>query len=372
MINQERMVKEFMEMVRIDSLSKKEGEFAEYLKEKLNDMDLEVIVDEKAGRKAGSNTGNIIGKLKGNKEGVPTVLFSAHMDTVSPGEGIQPQVQEGVIYSDGSTILGSDDKAGIVAILEALRNIKEEKVEHGDIEVLFTVGEEIGLLGARYLDCNLLKSRMAFVLDSDGDPGTIISKAPAHNKISAVIHGKATHAGMNPENGVSAIQVAAKAIDSMDLLRIDEETTANIGMIKGGNATNIVCDKVEIEGEARSLSEGKLQKQTSHMVECLQNVCNEMGAQLEINIAREYPGFTINEDEEIIKIAQKAARATNLEVKVISSGGGSDTNYLSSNGFKAVNLGVGMSKVHTKEEFIKVESLVKTANYVSAIVEHIR
>ncbi|MDD2402842.1 MAG: M20/M25/M40 family metallo-hydrolase, partial [Clostridia bacterium] len=144
------------------------------------------------------------------------------------------------------------------------------------------------------------------------------------------------------------------------------------GMIKGGNATNIVCDKVEIEGEARSLSEGKLQKQTSHMVECLQNVCNEMGAQLEINIAREYPAFTINEDEEIIKIAQKAARATNLEVKVISSGGGSDTNYLSSNGFKAVNLGVGMSKVHTKEEFIKVENLVKTANYVSAIVEHMR
>jgi tripeptide aminopeptidase len=371
MINQERLVQEFIEMVKIDSLSKQEGKFAAYLKEKLIELGLEVFIDEQAGRQAGSDTGNLFGRLKGKREGVPVILFSAHMDTVPLGEGIQPQIREGTIYSSGNTILGSDDKAGIAIILEVLRHIQEEKIEHGDIEVLFTIGEEAGLLGSRYLDYSLLRAEMGFVLDSDGEPGTIICQAPAHERIDAVIQGKAAHAGMNPEEGVNAIQVAARAINKMNLLRIDEETTANIGVIKGGEATNIVCERVELEGEARSLSEEKLCQQTRHMVNCLQEACDEMGARLEVETTREYPVFKLKEDEPIVKIAREAAESLGLKVNITASGGGSDTNYFSANGIKTVNLGIGMSQAHTKEEFIKIKDLVMSAHYVTEIIKRV-
>jgi tripeptide aminopeptidase len=371
MINQEQLVREFMEMVKIDSPSKKEGQFAVYLKERLIRLGLEVVIDEKAGLTAGSNTGNLLGRLKGNRAGLPVILFSAHMDTVSPGEGIQPHIRENTIYSSGDTVLGSDDKAGIAAILAALRHIKEEQREHGDIEVLFTIGEEVGLLGSRYLNYNLLRAQMGFVLDSGGDVGTIICQAPTHDRLNFVIYGKAAHAGMNPEEGVSAIQVAARGIYKMNLLRIDEETTANIGVIKGGNATNIVCEKVELQGEVRSMSEEKLQRQTLHMIACLQEACDEMGARLEVKTVREYSAFTIKEGEQVVEVARQAANALGLTAKITSSGGGSDTNYLSAHGIKTVNLGIGMSNPHTKEEFIKIEDLVMAARYVVAIVEQV-
>ncbi|MDD4666004.1 MAG: M20/M25/M40 family metallo-hydrolase [Clostridia bacterium] len=371
MIKQERLVQEFMEMVKIDSLSKEEGSFAAYLKDKLTELGLEVLVDEQAGRRAGSDTGNLLGRLRATRQGVPVILFAAHMDTVALGKGIQPQLRDGVIYSSGDTILGSDDKAGIAAILEALRHIKEEKIAHGEIEVLFTISEEVGLLGSRYLDYSLLQAEMGFVLDSGGEPGTIICQAPAHERIKAVIHGQAAHAGMNPEKGISAIQAAAQAIVKMKLLRIDEETTANIGVIKGGEATNIVCERVELEGEARSLSEEKLCRQTRHMVACLQEACAEMGARLEVEVSREYPSLQVPEDEAVVKTARQAAEALGLEVKLTSSGGGSDTNYLSAHGLKAVNLGVGMSHAHTKDEFIKIKDLVMAAHYVAEIMQQV-
>ncbi|HHY05371.1 MAG TPA: M20/M25/M40 family metallo-hydrolase [Clostridia bacterium] len=371
MINQERLVQEFIEMVKIDSLSKQEGKFAAYLKEKLIKLGLEVFIDEQAGQRAGSDTGNLVGRLQGKRKGVPVILFSAHMDTVPLGVGIQPQIREGAIYSSGKTILGSDDKAGIAIILEALRHIQEEKIEHGGIEVLFTIGEEAGLLGSRYLDYSLLQAEMGFVLDSDGVPGTIICQAPAHERINAVIYGKAAHAGMNPEDGVNAIQVAARAINKMNLLRIDEETTANIGVIKGGEVTNIVCERVILEGEARSLSEERLCQQIRHMVNCLQEACDQMGACLEVKTRREYPVFKLEEAEPIIKIAREAAKFLGLEVNVTSSGGGSDTNYFSAHGLKTVNLGIGMSQAHTTEEFIKIKDLVMSAHYVAEIIQQV-
>ncbi|MGI6587430.1 MAG: M20/M25/M40 family metallo-hydrolase [Peptococcia bacterium] len=371
MINQERLVQEFIEMVKIDSLSKQEGKFAVYLKEKLIELGLEVFVDEQAGRRAGSNTGNLLGRLQGKRKKAPIILFSAHMDTVPLGEGIQPQIRKDTIYSSGDTVLGSDDKAGIAIILEALRHIKEEKIEHGEIEVLFTIGEEAGLLGSRYLDYSLLRAELGFVLDSDGVPGTIICQAPAHERIDAVIHGKAAHAGMNPEEGVNAIQVASQAIVKMNLLRIDEETTANIGAIKGGEATNIVCERVELEGEARSLSEEKLRQQIQHMVNCLREACDEMGAHLEVETTREYPVFKLKEDEPVVKIAREAAESSGLEVNITSSGGGSDTNYFSAHGIKTVNLGIGMSQAHTKKEFIRIKDLVMSAHYVAEIIQQV-
>lgn len=368
MINQERLVNEFLELVRIDSPSKKEGTVAAVLIRKLKELGMEVIIDEESAKLAGCETGNLYGYLKGDKKGIPALLFSAHMDTVMPGEQINPSIKDGVISSDGTTILGSDDKSGITAILEAIRHIQEDGYPHGAIEVLFTIGEEIGLLGSKNLNYKLLKAKTGFVLDSGGQPGTIINQGPAQDQITAIIHGRAAHAGFNPEEGISAIQAAAKAIDRMKLLRIDEETTANIGVISGGTATNIVSDYVEIKGEARSLSAEKLNKQSSHMADCLKDACIETGARLELSITRAYTAFHVPEDDDVIELAKSAAKEAQLQVVIESTGGGSDVNIFNTRGIKTINLGTGMSKVHTKEEYIKTDDLVDMTKFVAAII----
>ena len=377
MIKTERLMHEFIELVKIDSLSRKEGALAAVLEKKLVELGLEVIRDEKSAEAAGADGGNVLGRWKRNINAtsigkiVPALLLVAHMDTVTPGEGISPVIEGGIIKSSGTTILGADDKSGIAAILEALRHINEEKLPHGDVEVLFTIGEEVGLLGSRYLDYSLLKAKAGFVLDSGGSPGTIINQGPAQVKIKAVITGKTAHTGVNPEDGISAIQVAARAIDRMKLLRIDEETTANIGVISGGNVTNIVCDRVAIEGEARSLADDKLDQQTRHMLECLEHTCREFGAKADIETEQLYPAFLVDMADPLIEIASKAARAAGLEPKVMASGGGSDTNYFNARGIKTLNLGTGMNKVHTTEEEIKVEDLHGTARFIVAIIGEI-
>lgn len=368
MINQERLVSSFMEMVKIASPSGKEQDFANYLRDKLSAIGLEVVTDKQAAAAAGVGTGNLIARLPGNKPGAPGLLFAAHMDTVSPGEGIEPILKDGTICSRGETILGADDKSGIAALLEAMQDLLEEKVPHGELEMLFTFGEEVGLLGSRYLTQGLIHAKQGFVLDSGGEPGTVINQGPAQDNFTAVIYGKAAHAGVNPEDGISAIQVAARAIDRMKLLRIDPETTANIGLIAGGTATNIVCDKVELKGEARSLAMEKLEKQSAHMKSVLEDTCAEFNARLELKIKREYPSFKVEPDEPVIRLAKAAAAKTGLEAKVISSGGGSDVNCFNARGLQTVNLSTGMTKVHTTQEYIKPEDLVKTAAFVAAII----
>lgn len=368
MINKERIVKKFLEYVQIDSETKNEKEFADKIKFELEELGFEVYIDE-AGKKIGSNTGNIIAKLKGNKD-TETILFSAHMDTVTPGLSIKPIVKDGVIYSDGTTILGSDDKAGIAAIIEAVKILKEENIDHGNIEIVFSIYEEGGLYGTKNLEYDKIKSKKAFVLDSGGAPGEIIIKGPAQDKLVAKIIGIPAHAGVCPEEGISAIQVAASAIAKMDLLRIDEETTANIGIIEGGKVTNIVCPGVTITGEARSLVNEKLDKQTAHMVQCVEEACKEFGAKAEIDTSRAYSAFDVDENDDIVNIVKKACSILGFEAITKASGGGSDTNILNGNGIKAVNLGVGMKKVHTLEEYISIEDLVNTAKLVLEIIKN--
>ena len=369
MINKQRLIDEFLELVQIDSPTSKEGKIAQVLVKKLEEIGCEVIIDD-AGEKTGAETGNIIATLKGNREG-KKILFSSHMDTVSPSIGVKPIIDEanGIIKSDGTTVLGSDDKAGIAAILEALRNIKENNINHADIQVVFSIWEEGGLYGAKNLDYSKIDAEYAFVLDSGGSPGEIIVKAPAQDAIKVKITGKSAHAGLQPEKGISAIMVASRAIENMKLLRIDEETTANIGIVKGGVATNIVMQDLEIAAEARSLSEEKLDAQTKHMVETFENTAKEFGAEIEINVNRAYGPFNIDENDEIVKLVKKAFANMNIEGKTTSTGGGSDTNILNKNGIKAVNLGIGMKNAHTLEEYIAIEDLVNSAVMVWEIIK---
>ncbi|MGL5348335.1 MAG: M20/M25/M40 family metallo-hydrolase [Peptostreptococcaceae bacterium] len=369
MINKQRLIDEFLELVQIDSPSSKEGKIAQVLVKKLEEIGCEVIIDD-AGEKAGGETGNVIATLKGNRPG-KKILFSSHMDTVSPGIGVKPIIDEaaGIIKSDGTTILGSDDKAGIAAILEALRVIKENNIDHSDIQVVFSIWEEGGLFGAKYLDYSKVDAEYAFVLDSGGSPGEIIVQAPAQDAIKVKITGKPAHAGLQPENGISSIMVASRAIENMKLLRIDEETTANIGIVKGGIATNIVMPELEIVAEARSLSEEKLDAQTNHMVETFKSAANEFGAQIDIEVNRAYAPFTIEENDEIVALVKRAFSNMNVEGKTGSTGGGSDTNILNKNGVKAVNLGIGMKNAHTLEEYIAIEDLLNSAVMVTEIIK---
>ena len=369
MVNRDRIVNEFLELVRIDSLTRHERKMADILKEKLEGMGLPVYEDD-AGDKIGGDAGNLICTFKGNKS-KPGILLAAHMDTVIPGTGKKPVIDGDVIKSDGTTILGGDDVAGIVSILETLRVVQEDGIKHGDIQVVFTVAEEGGLYGAKNLDYTRINAKYGFVLDSSGDIGSVAVIAPTQNKIDVTVAGKAAHAGMEPERGISAIQIASHAIANMKLGRIDDETTANIGMINGGQATNIICDSVEIRAEARSRDENKLVNQMLHMKDCFEVAAKKFGGSVDFKYELLYPSFRINKNDEIISILKKASSLSGINLKLEPTGGGSDTNIINGKGIKSVDLSVGMDKVHSVEEQININDLVKSAEFVLAIVKSV-
>lgn len=362
-----RILDYFLDLVRIPSPSRQERELADKLKKDLEELGFAVLEDE-AGAKVTGNTGNIIGKLKGDAA-KPAVILSAHMDTVEKEHAIHPVIKDGVIYSDGTTILSADDKAGICAIMMGLRSFLNKGTSHGDIEVVFTVCEEVGILGAKNLDPNLLTGKMAYVFDSTGEIGVIITNAPAQSKLSFKIIGKAAHAGLEPEKGISAIEVAAKAIVSMPLGRIDHETTANIGIIKGGSATNIVADLVEIEAEARSLDGLKLQNQVNHMVKAVTDAVAFYDAKLDHHIYPSYPAFKFEEDEEIVRRLVGKLKGLNICPVLKSTGGGSDANIFNGYGIKTLNLASGFYNPHSKDEYLPIANLVQLCNVVEAILE---
>lgn len=370
MVNRNRLVDEFIELVKIDSLSLKERKMCDTLLQKLKEMGYTAIEDE-AGQKTGGECGNIICTVKGTK-GVPAVLLTAHMDTVVPGIGKKPVVEGDLVKSDGTTILGGDDASGIAIILEALKVLKENNIEHGDIQVAFTIAEEIGLKGSKNMDFSRIHAKYGFILDSDGKIGCAAVKAPSQNKIHVVIKGKAAHAGIEPENGINAVSILADAVSNMKLGRIDEETTANIGILHGGIATNIVCDRVEIEAEARSRDQAKLEAQTGHMRECFEKAAAKWGGSVDFNAELEYPAFNIEKDSEIVSIMEAAAQESGFVFEGITTGGGSDTNIFNSKGLQAVDLSVGMTNVHSVNEQISIIDMVNAVKFLVAIIKNIK
>ncbi len=367
MIQEKRLVEEFMKYVQISSPTKSEKDFADFLYKELEALGLEVHIDDTAAQ-TGSNTGNLIAKLKGDGKGEP-VIFSCHMDTVSPAIGIKPSLADGVIRSDGTTILAADDKAGIAAIIEALRVISEHNIPHGDIGLAFSVFEEGGLHGAKALDYAQFGARHAFVLDSGGDPGQIIIQGPAQDKINFHVKGRAAHAGVAPEEGISAISIAAEAISKMKLLRIDHETTANIGRIEGGSVTNIVAEDVYVTSEARSLTDEKLEAQSAHMIACFEEAAAKFGGSVAVEHSRMYSSFKVDPSDEIVQRVSSAFASIGIPSFTQATGGGSDTNVINQKGIRAVNLGIGERKAHSLEEHIFVKDLVNVSRLVLALIQ---
>lgn len=371
MVQRQRLIDEFMELVQVDSETKHEAEISKVLVKKFSDLGLQVRVDDTASQ-TGHGAGNLIAELPASGAGddAPTLLFTCHMDTVAPGNGIKPGLDEdGYLKSDGTTILGSDDKAGIAAILEGLRTVKEQNKAHGKLQIVITVGEESGLIGAKALDSAILNADYGFALDSNGAIGQVAVAAPSQAQVKIIFTGKSAHAGVNPEDGISAITVAAKAISFMKLGRIDHETTANIGRFEGGGETNIVCDHAVLFAEARSIVQEKLDQQLSSMKEAAEKAAGDLGAGVDFQSEIIYPSFLFNEQDEVVQLAARAMKTLGLNVKTFHSGGGSDANIFNGHGVPTVNLAVGYEHIHTKQERIHADNLVKTAEVFAAIVQ---
>ncbi len=375
MVNRQRIAEEFNRLASISSPAFSEGEISRYLVRRLQELGATVVMDD-AGEKIGSQSGNLIATFAANGKDSEPLLVSVHMDTVGPAEGVQPVLKDGVFTSAGETILGADDKAGITEIIEALEVIREQGIPRGPIEVVAAVCEEVGLLGVKHLDRNKVTSRRGVALDTSGVDG-VINTAPGANKMRFEVIGRESHAGIAPEQGISAIAVAAKGVAAMRLGRIDHETTANIGTFHGGEATNIVSRKVVLEGEARSHDEAKLTAQTDHMIACLEEAAREAscvidGERVEVTINREiisdYPRMAVAADAAIVKLAQQAAINLKRTLEVRDGGGGSDANILNSYGIETVILGTGMCKVHSVDESVSVADMARVAELLVEII----
>lgn len=373
MITPQRMTETFMDLVKIDSLSRSEGRLAAELQGRLEALGAETVFD-RAHEQIGGECGNLIARFGGNRS-CPPLLLNAHMDTVGPGSGIRPILTDGLFSSDGTTILGADDKSAIAILLEALTVILEDDLPHGPLEVVLTVCEEVGLLGAKHLDFSLISARLGYALDATDTAG-IVTRAPAANHLEFKIHGKDAHAGAAPEKGINAIWLASRAIAAQTIGRIDHETTCNIGLIEGGIATNIVPSLVTVKGEVRSHSEQKLERATAAMVQGFESAVAAYPKpdpqsplpRLEVSIARDFSATRIPDDHPVVTLAQQAA--TNLGRRLVpkATGGGADANVFFQKGIMTGVLGTGMRDMHTVRENVRLDDLLRTAELVLEIV----
>ncbi len=351
-VNSERLLDTFCTLVRIDNPSGNEAAMAAHLIERCTALGMECEQD---------GMGNVIARLAG--VGAP-ILFSAHMDSVAPCLGKQPVVRDGVVYSAGDTVLGADDLAGVTAFLEGIQAAQASGQPYRAAELVLTVQEETGLKGARGLDYSRLQAKHGIAFDLNGPVGNICVGSPAHDSFTARILGAAAHAGVEPEKGISAIQVAAYAIAAMPLGRLDDETTANVGSIEGGKANNIVPDVVVIKGEARSRSLKKLDAQWATMRQALEEASARFGATVEIDYTRHYEASVLAPDAPIVQLVSRAARAVGLVPELVVTGGGSDVSIISSQGIETANLSMGYNHIHSVNESIAISEIERAAQIV--------
>ena len=362
----QRLLRIFLELVRIDSPSGCESEIASYVVEQLRSIGVRTYIDDSA-YEADSDTGNVIGELKATAPGM-TLVLCAHLDTVEPGRGVEPVVKDGIVSSSDKTILGADDKAGVAAIIEALRRLEETGAPHGCVRVLLTVGEERGLKGAKALKPKDAAGDLCLVLDADGRPGGIVTCAPTHYTFSATFHGRAAHAGVEPEKGISAVQMASRAIASMQLGRIDEDTTANIGQLSGGGATNVVASSCHITGECRSLDPVRVEAVRQDMDDAMRAAAAGLGGKVTIAWTKEYDGFQFSDSDPALLMVEEAVRALGLHVRKFRTGGGSDGNVLAAKGLPSLVLSSGMTNVHGTDETLAVHDLHSLVSLLLAVI----
>ena len=375
LINPERLAADFVLLCETDSPSREEGRIAALLHEMFARLGADEILEDGSREATGSDSGNLIIRFAGKPDLEP-IFLNCHMDTVEPGRGVRVKRVSDTFYSSGETILGSDDKSGIVAILEAIRCVREGNLDHRPLEVILTTCEEIGLLGAKNLDPAMIRARMGYALDSTGF-GTIITGAPAANKLHITIRGVAAHAGLHPEWGVNAIQLAAQALNAAPMGRIDEESSVNFGTIKGGTATNIVPDQVTIDGEVRSHSPATLDRLTWQVENAFAQAVNAWDdpagqakgkPELIFTAIDDFPAMRLADNEPVIGLIARAAAAISLPLEYKIAGGGSDANIFNGLGLRTAIVATGMSAVHSLDEHVTLQDMVDLTRLLIALI----
>lgn len=367
-VNEERLLNLFLELAKINGPSMKEQPVADYLVKALTELGFTLEFDN-AHKKFNGEVGNLIAWKEGTDSSIPPLFFSTHMDTVLPTENLKPVIKDGVIYSDGTTILGADDRAALAAYLEGVLAIIESGVPHGPIELILTVNEQPGLVGATHMDYSKAKSKVGYIFDSSGDVGQIILKGPYSSRIWMEVQGKTAHIALNAEEGNSAFLIAAEGLLDMKLGTIDEETLANIGILEGGELTSIIPGSVTVAGEVRSFSKEKLELQLKHMEEVMQKAAKKNGGNVHIRIEKKYSGFDIPKDHVLTKTVESASFNINVKPYLTETLGGADTNVLNENGLICLTLGNGFQNIHSYRECISIENLLNTGRLTVALIE---
>ena len=356
----------FLRLAAIPSPSRSERAVADVLTAELRGLGLDPVEDG-AAEIVGGDTGNLIVRLPGSGAGAPIVI-AAHLDTVATGGRIVPVVENGVVRSAGDTILGADDKAAVAALVMTLGDLLREPPACGLVAV-FSVAEEIGLLGAKALDLDGLGARAGFVFDTSGPVGDIVVRAPSQTLVEATFHGLAAHAGIAPEKGRSAIQAAARAVAALDLGRLPDSTTVNVGVISGGSATNVVPALCAVSAEVRGHDDDLLSQRVATLIETLEIAATECGVDLELSVRSAFEAFSLSVELVAVRIATAALRAAGFEPRLTASGGGSDVNVYNAKGLPSVNLSVGMEDVHSPQESMPVARLHEVQRVMRALVE---
>jgi len=354
-MNTERVIDKLSRYVACDSESGKEKPFCELLEAELKARGMTVLRDE-VGAQCGSNGWNIYASLDGVGE---PILFSAHMDTVPPGIGIEAVVEGGIIRSKGDTILGADDKAGIAAVVEAIDMLQEEGRAHRPVEVLFTVCEELGLFGSRYANYDLIKSKEAVVLDSGGPVGELINEAPAKLSIKVEITGKSAHAAIAPDKGIHAVKAAAAAIVAIPCGYPDAQTVMNVANLLAPGQSNVVPDKASFEIDLRSFDEEILAQHVALIERAVQTACDEFGASFDIQIARESDIVFVPPARPLVARLKAVYADMGVQAETDRTYGGSDATWIFKHGIDVINIGIGMTDVHSTDEHISVEDLTR-------------
>ena len=360
----------FTELAALPSPPGEERAVADVVIGYLRDLGLSVDEDD-AGPEVGSNTGNVYCRLEATDGGKP-IFLCAHLDTVPPEGPIEPVIEDGVVRNAAGTILGADNKSAVAAMLEGAHRVLAENRPHGGIELLFTPKEEVGLLGAAAFDLDRLHARLGYVYDQAAPIGDVILGAPYSRAMQVRFHGRAAHSGMYPEEGRSAIAAAARAISDLRLGRVDEETTANVGVIQGGTAGNIIPEWCTLDAEARSHDERKLDELVQEMVDAFSFAAGLEDCEVETKVSKSYKGYRFKPDDAVVRIASAALARSGYEPAYGLSGGAADANIFNERGLACLNLANGMQDIHTPEERITVADLEGMVEVTLALVDAAR
>ena len=364
----EHILEEFYELVQIPSPTLGEREMADALKEKLTELGFSVTEDD-AGKKTGGNAGNIFARLPASKGcHADPILLSAHMDRVPGGDEIEPLLDGDLIVTDGSTILAADDVAGICAILDGVRGVLSEELPHPEIEILFTISEEVKLRGSRNFDFSKVHAKEAYCMDSSGRLGRIVTGAPRIEELVFRVHGKRAHAGNEPEKGIDALRGAANILCDIREGRLDGETTANWSVISAGNVTNVVCDLAEVHGEVRSHDDGKVTEYEEYCKRHIASKTDGTGLVTEWEVRPNHGSFRVADDSRCVKRLKAAFAGCGFRCETEIGGGGMDANIINEHGIECVGVAVGYAKNHTTEEMQYVKDLVKADQLVKALL----